>query len=92
MGSASCIDLHMIRPVRAATMSPYVARMANTTSEKRRQSTQTDLDDTRRRLLDGLPVMERRLVLAGASTPVWRAAKVSPSCCCTVQEAGRVMG
>jgi pimeloyl-ACP methyl ester carboxylesterase len=44
--------------------------MANTTSDQRRHSTQIDPDDNRRRLLDGLPVTERRLALAGVSTSV----------------------
>lgn len=56
--------------MRAANTSPYGARMANTISDQRRRSTQIDPDDHRRRLLDGLPVTERRLVLAGVSTSV----------------------
>jgi pimeloyl-ACP methyl ester carboxylesterase len=60
----------MIRPMRLATAPSYRARMANTTSDQRRNSTQIEPDDRRRQLLAGLPVTERRLDLAGVSTSV----------------------
>ena len=60
----------MICPMRTDVAHSYVARMTNTTSTQRKHHARTDPDSARDQLLAGLPVIERRLDLAGVSTSV----------------------
>ena len=48
--------------------------------------------DTREQLLAELPVKERRLELAGVSSPCWRAGTDRRCFCCMAQENSRPYG